>query len=293
MATLLRVHVWLVALALAAQCGVAAQPLEPPRLNNARTKVLERHGERIGLNELARELEGPAWLGYAVPMIDGERSVCCTRNGRAGTARRCPLGERSSLTISSQHESAPVIGSTNSLAVFIRVERGTVRAVRVFDLSCSVDAGGDDYYALGGVSTTESARFLTSIVERGSEDAAEGALAALGLQAGDGATDALIDLARKHDVAARRSNALFWLSQRAGERAAPTIRQAIDEDPDAEVREHAVFALGQLPPDEAIPLLIDLARANRYPEVRRVAFFWLGQTGDPRAVDFFEEVLAD
>jgi hypothetical protein len=255
--------------------------------------MIDAPGLHDAVNALRRELERPAWLGYAVPLIEGELRVCCTRHGSHGAARRCSLGQWSSITIDTGPENAPVVNSENSLAVFLRIEGGAVSAVRVFDGSCTVVAGGEDYYALPGVSSAESVRLLSSIAEGGTEDAAEGALAALGLQAGDEASGALIELAREHELAEHRSDALFWLSQRAGERAAPTIRRAIDEDPDAEVREHAVFALGQLPPDQAIPLLIDLARNNRYPEVRRAAFFWLGPTDDPRAIDFFEDVLAD
>ena len=40
-----------------------------------------------------------------------------------------------------------------------------------------------------------------------------------------------------------------------------------------------------------MPLLIEVARTNRSPKVREQAIFWLGQSGDPRALEFFEEVL--
>jgi len=57
------------------------------------------------------------------------------------------------------------------------------------------------------------------------------------------------------------------------------------------VKERAVFALSQLPKDEGVPKLIDVARTNRNPVVRKQAIFWLGQSRDPRALDFFVEVL--
>jgi hypothetical protein len=47
-----------------------------------------------------------------------------------------------------------------------------------------------------------------------------------------------------------------------------------------------------LPKEEGVPLLIDVARKNRNPVVRKQAMFWLGQSNDPRALQFFEEVLA-
>ena len=65
----------------------------------------------------------------------------------------------------------------------------------------------------------------------------------------------------------------------------------MNDDPEIEVKRRAVFALSQLPTGEGVPMLIDLARNHRLPEVRRQAMFWLGQSRDPRAVDFFEQIL--
>jgi HEAT repeat protein len=88
-----------------------------------------------------------------------------------------------------------------------------------------------------------------------------------------------------------RSEALFWLGQRAGAQAVSAIAEAIDRDPDTDVKKKAVFALSQLPKDDGVPKLIDVARTNRNAEVRKQAMFWLGQSNDPRALKFFEEVL--
>jgi hypothetical protein len=88
-----------------------------------------------------------------------------------------------------------------------------------------------------------------------------------------------------------RSQALFWLAQKAGREAVAAIAGAIENDPDTEVKKKAVFALSQLPRDEGVPKLIDIARNNRNPEVRKQAIFWLGQSHDPRAVQFFEDIL--
>jgi hypothetical protein len=37
---------------------------------------------------------------------------------------------------------------------------------------------------------------------------------------------------------------------------------------------------------------MDVARNNRSPEIKKKAMFWLGQSKDPRAITFFEEILA-
>jgi hypothetical protein len=49
--------------------------------------------------------------------------------------------------------------------------------------------------------------------------------------------------------------------------------------------------LSQLPKDEGVPLLIRLAETHKSVEVRKQAMFWLGQSQDPRALQFFEQVL--
>jgi HEAT repeat protein len=101
----------------------------------------------------------------------------------------------------------------------------------------------------------------------------------------------LIDTAKSDKSTKVRGQALFWLAQRAGREAAAAIANAIDNDPETEVKKKAVFALSQLPSDEGVPKLIDIAKNNRNPEVRKQAIFWLGQSHDPRAAQFFEEIL--
>jgi HEAT repeat protein len=105
------------------------------------------------------------------------------------------------------------------------------------------------------------------------------------------AVSTMIEVAKNDRSGHVRGQALFWLAQKAGQKAAAAITTAIDEDPDTGVKKQAVFALQQLPPDQGVPLLIQVARNNRNPAVRKQAMFWLGQSQDPRALQFFEEVL--
>jgi hypothetical protein len=106
-----------------------------------------------------------------------------------------------------------------------------------------------------------------------------------------GAIDSLIDNARNNADSSVRGESIFWLAQKAGNKAAAAITERIDQDPDTEVKKKAVFALSQLPKDEGVPLLIRVARTHSNPAVRKQAMFWLGQSRDPRALDFFAEIL--
>jgi hypothetical protein len=102
----------------------------------------------------------------------------------------------------------------------------------------------------------------------------------------------MIRMAHEDGSAEVRGQALFWLAQKAGEKAVGAIKGAIENDPDTEVKKQAVFALSQLPEDEGVPKLIEVAQTNRNSEVRKQAMFWLGQSEDPRALEFFEKILA-
>jgi HEAT repeat protein len=103
----------------------------------------------------------------------------------------------------------------------------------------------------------------------------------------------LLVIAKNSDApTANRKDAVFWLSQEAGDAATKGLSElADDENQDREVRDQAVFALSQLPHDQGIPILIRLARTNKDPKVRRKALFWLGQSDDPRALALIEEIL--
>lgn len=97
------------------------------------------------------------------------------------------------------------------------------------------------------------------------------------------------DDARPRNV---RTQAVFWVSQAAGEKATAGLAELAGEAAaDQDVRLQAVFALSQRPKDQGIPALLDIAKNSRDPKIRKQSIFWLGQSGDPRAVAYFESVL--
>jgi len=109
----------------------------------------------------------------------------------------------------------------------------------------------------------------------------------------DAGVSFLINVAESNTDRALKKEALFWLGQKAGQRALDALGKTVESnDADTEVQKQAVFAISQRPKDEAVPLLIKIARTHAKPEVRKQAIFWLGQTGDERALQFFKEVLS-
>ena len=149
-------------------------------------------------------------------------------------------------------------------------------------------AGGTD---LGMVSAPEAARLLIDLARRASDGGA--LLSAATLADSVVVWPDLLRLAKEARLPGEtRRQAVFWLSQAAGEEATRGLNEIVGDDRgDLEVREHAVFALSQRPNEEGVPALIRIARTNPHPELRRKALFWLGQSDDPRALALFEEIL--
>jgi HEAT repeat protein len=247
---------------------------------------------------------GVAWIEYRVPMLDGSRRLCCfdaaQRSGNC--CGQCRLEDRDGVVLTGGGPAATpssriTIEPPGEMRVFARLENRSVTRLRIFSLDCDIDAAGAAVTTLSGVSADGSVAWLAALI-RGAGDATSSlntvhmpALSALALHPGNAAGTALVALARTDPRTRIRSQALFWLAQRAGDEAVRTIGSAVSDDPEIEVKRRAVFALSQLPRDEGVPLLMDLARTHRLPEVRRQAMFWLGQSSDPRAVDFFEQIL--
>jgi len=63
-------------------------------------------------------------------------------------------------------------------------------------------------------------------------------------------------------------------------------------DSQTEVQLQAVRAISERQADEAVPLLIKIAKTHSNQHVRKQAIRSLGESGDPRAIEFFREVLA-
>jgi len=262
----------LISLALAAV--LAADAAAQSQIVNA--QLTSRQATR-GLDaeiQSAAARGGPLWIAYRVATVRGPRHICSS-------------GDRTKVMLEPATE----------LTLLVRIENGRIERIQTATPDCEVEAGGLPVIWLEGISLAQSAAWLTAqirtadaSVERDSR-IVNAALGALIWHPGDGPIDTIVAVARDDGRPNVRGQALFWLSQRAGQQAVGAIRNAVDNDPEIEVKRKAVFALSQLPKDEGIPRLIEIARNNPNREVKRLAMFWLGQSKDPRAISFFEQLL--
>jgi hypothetical protein len=295
------------ALLLAAAGPMAAAP-QPPQISNGQiTAAPVGPSLEASFAALTRSAAGVTWIGYTVPTARPDSTSCCFTSGDtvvtgtvvmadgsrwASGCRIEPAGEGQPAAAPPSSRPISLEGPTHAVVMF-RIVDGQVERVRSFSEVCDLDAGGREVRWLEGVRPAESAALLEGIIGRAErrDRLVNGALAALAMHAAPEASETLVRLGRQHQAPAVRGEAIFWLGQRAGAQAAAEITARIEEDPDTEVKRRAVFALSQLPKDEGVPLLIRVARTNPNPVVKKQAIFWLGQSRDPRALEFFAEIL--
>ena len=190
-------------------CGSRAAPAlaQTPAVVNG---TLE---SRAAAQPVAREMagimsrvQGPAWIGYAVPVNGRDREAgCWTSDQGANRARVGPLKLEGSDTI----------------FVLYRIAERVVQRIRVASPECPLDTGGLTLHWLTAVRPADSIDWLATLASGDqSRRLSNTATMAIALHADSRATDRLIALARDGREGDVRGTALFWIAQRAGNKAA-------------------------------------------------------------------------
>ncbi|HEU4769538.1 MAG TPA: HEAT repeat domain-containing protein, partial [Pyrinomonadaceae bacterium] len=104
--------------------------------------------------------------------------------------------------------------------------------------------------------------------------------------------DKLFEVARSSEPTDVRRQAIRMLGERVSKRSFEFLSQTAQAaDGTTEVQVQAVRAISERRSEESVPLLIKIARTHQNQLVRKQAIRSLGESGDPRAVEFFREVL--
>ncbi|MDQ3805029.1 MAG: HEAT repeat domain-containing protein [Acidobacteriota bacterium] len=106
------------------------------------------------------------------------------------------------------------------------------------------------------------------------------------------AEDKLFEVASRGGDEELRRSALHMLGEMAGERSLQLLGNTVERSGEpTEVQVQAVRAISDRPADQAVPMLLKVARTHPNPEVRKEAIRQLADSADPRAVEFFRELL--
>jgi len=170
-----------------------------PKIENAKLQTRPVNGALdASFRTVVSSSAEPAWIGYSVPQIPGERQMCGTVS----------------------------LEGAREFVMFYRVAAGQVEKIRTYATDCTFDAGDLPLYWLTGVDGSQSAMLLASFIppadvndKRGLPwQLANSALSAIARHQ-DGAP-ALIDLARRPLVSPQmRQEAVRWLGRSKDPRA--------------------------------------------------------------------------
>jgi hypothetical protein len=171
-----------------------------PKTENAKLDTRAVNGSlEAAFRTLVSSAVDPAWIGYSVPQVPGERSMCGTVALEGG----------------------------REFVVLYRVVAGQVEKIRTYATDCTFDAGDLPLHWLTGVDGSQSALLLSSFVPPNLDSKngkgapwqlASSALSAIARHQ-DGAP-ALIELARKPLISAQiKQEAVRWLGRSKDPRA--------------------------------------------------------------------------
>jgi HEAT repeat protein len=224
------------------------------------------------VQNIASRERGPLWIGYAVPIVSGERQSCCWNNDSRG----CGLEGQRTMTAPPPASGPIKLEGPTHATILLRVDGGQIGKIRAFSGDCPLDAGGLPVHWLTDVRPGESVALLAG-------QPGESATHAIAMHAGPEADKTLERLATAPQDEKVRRTAIFWLANSRGRRGFEVVNRLAREDSSEKVREHAIFALTQSKEPEAIPSIVRIAKEDKSPRVRGQALFWLAQRASRQA----------
>jgi hypothetical protein len=264
---------------------------QQPRISNAQMQTRSAgSGLEAAFNAIVSAQTAPAWVGYAVPIIPGDRQMCCWQNNAmCGCSLEPNNGVDAGSTITN-NQTVKLEGPTH-LVILFRIENREVGKIRTFTPECSIDAGGLPFVWLTDVKPPESVKLLESLARQdanGRRDMArrnDGAVMSIAMHADPAAERALEDLVSPNEAEPVRRQAVFWLGTARGHRGFEILSRVVREDPSDKIREHAVFSLTQSKDPEALTPVIRAAHEDKSPHVRGQALFWLAQRAGAKVAE--------
>jgi HEAT repeat protein len=290
----LGLFMWVVGLGMAMARGA-----EQPRVVNANlTTWSAASGLESEFRALVQSQAAPAWVGYAVPAVPGDHSMCCCDSGRYGRMRgACSLEGDHGMNINSSDSKQANLEGPENFWVLWRVADKRVGQIRMFSADCELNAGGLPLIWLTDVKPAESVALLSTYVRANVDEEHEGkemsssALAAIALTVDPAADRALDNFIAPTQPEHLRQNVSFWMGSARGRHGFETLQRLLKNDPDDSFREHAIFGLTVTHEPEAIATLIEIAKHDHASGVRSQALFWLAQKAGQRATQAITEAI--
>jgi HEAT repeat protein len=251
-----------------------------PNVTNSRFESRKFSGDLA--SDLRPPSGSPIWFGYAVKTTSHDRNSCCWGDSNQCG---CRLEGAGAAVTSNSRSNAPVqLEGSGAIAILFRVAGAAVEKVRVYSLSCPLDAGGLTFVWLTGVPANASLAYLQKLVSMNAADhVLDGAILAIAEHDDPQADNVLEQLTRPAQPEKIREKATFWLGASRGSRGVTILKNILANDPSEHIRDKAVFALSISKEPEALDSLIQAARRDSSAHVRGQAIFWLAQKAGKQA----------
>ena len=209
-----------------------------------------------------------------------------TRPGVCGDGRGSVWMQDNDHTAGFNDRGVPCIAGPARVAI----GRADGQTVSIRECVACLTTGMADGTNIGEVGATEAARYLLSIARTLGGRNADAAITAAAFADAGNIDPEFTRLIRDENATLQaRKQALFWLGE-MGESTQEII--GLDASLKGEgLRDHYTFVLSQRRDDPSLDKLMDIARRDPDSHVRKQAMFWLGQSHDPRAVQFFKDIL--
>lgn len=282
----------------------AALQAQQPSIQNGRVET--RPGGAIDREiGAAGASVDPVWVGWRVPLADGQRGSCSTYSTdtyfvRGDYLENGPFYGPPGTFQPMAPPAGPVqLEAGSDLIVMLRVVNGRVERMRSLGADCPLDAGGRTVVWLQGVTSADSLRFLdgllrpnTGITPTQEQRLSESAVSAIALHRDPGA-DAILDrLANAPSDNNLRRQARSALGSARGAHGFDTLRQLIDAERLPDIRRQLVSALGQTRQPGTAEALLQIARREADAKIRAEAIYWIPQRGGQRVVADVRSLMA-
>lgn len=271
---------------------------QKPNVTNAKLQeVSAASGLKPAVDAILQKQDAPAWMGYRVPAVPKERSMCCfdswSDSLSNGCCRGCKVESGQVNFTNGKTSGCPAPEPSGFSFVFLRVESRKVMKVRNYSPDCALDFGGLPLYWLENVNPGQSIALLTELAlsVENREGMANGALVAIALHDDPAADEALEKLMRPDKPEFMREHAAFWLGVERGKKGLEILRKYAKDDPNDRLREKITFAFSVSKEPEAVKDLISMARNDSSPRVRGQAIFWLAQIGGRKEAEQISEAI--
>jgi len=268
---------------------------QQPRVTNAQFQARPApQGIEREFRSILATQSAPAWVAYAVPMIAGERQMCCSNDGSYSSWRNCCRLEKND-GVSIHNDDSGTSGSPIQLEgpqrmlVLWRVEQKRVGRILTVSEDCELDAGGLPFLWLGNARGAESVALLSEYVRPEESDTREEkklrdrAIFTMAYHADPAADRALENFVAPSQPESLREQTAFWLGVARGRSGYQLLQKMARQDRSERVREKVAFALSQSREPEAVDEMIHMARNDASSRVRGQALFWLAQKAGKKA----------